>query len=526
MVVGFVARMYQPLGTSDGKSLRSATAGALLASLVADVNVLTDWAYFAVATSGWGDRDCDADGGEVVRLDRWLRTLHLVVCVVGSLSWLTIASDGWSLEIARRVRRCRGDDDDGTVAQTKPSNRATQLAGVVAEDLLQIVITLFVEHRLGRGLGRGALSAAAQANVTLAAIDALHKLAEAHDTRNEHVDNAEESALLHRHTLRGHDSYVTSVTKVSTLTMNSSGRPSSWSSAGSGFVVLSTSLDGTVRVWDAVRGRSLRALRHHTSCVNDVCSLGDGRAVTVSDDMTARVVEVSDGTVAATLLHDVCVMCVSASPDGRFFLTGCRHGHIRRWDAHDGSYRETHVYRGHATSIDHLDDDRFVAGHIDSKDVRLWSVQQPGGPILVCKGHSGGVCAVARLDRDGHDFLTGSSDGSVKLWSAGNGRCLKTFKGHTSDVRGVARVDDSRFVSTSHDGTARLWDTFNACCLFTYDRHEGDVRGAVFLPAQMTVATVSHDKTLRVWSVRKHLEDMGDNNDDLNNGDVKYEVDV
>lgn len=47
--------------------------------------------------------------------------------------------------------------------------------------------------------------------------------------------------------------------------------------------------------------------------------------------------------------------------------------------------------------------------------------------------HQGPVQCVLVLE-DG-DFLTGSNDTTVKLWS--NGTCKHTFKGHTDTVRSV-----------------------------------------------------------------------------------------
>lgn len=73
-------------------------------------------------------------------------------------------------------------------------------------------------------------------------------------------------------------------------------------------------------------------------------------------------------------------------------------------------------------------------------------------------GHTGGVEAVA-VTPDGRLLLTGSDDGTARLWDLQSGRCLQTFAGHTGEVSAVAVTPDGRFLVTgSPDGTVRFWD--------------------------------------------------------------------
>jgi len=46
----------------------------------------------------------------------------------------------------------------------------------------------------------------------------------------------------------------------------------------------------------------------------------------------------------------------------------------------------------------------------------------------------------------------------VQLWRVADGTLLRTLKGHTDEVTGVAFTPDGRLlVSGSKDGTIRLW---------------------------------------------------------------------
>lgn len=54
-------------------------------------------------------------------------------------------------------------------------------------------------------------------------------------------------------------------------------------------------------------------------------------------------------------------------------------------------------------------------------------------------------------------LASGALDGAINLWQVSNGKLLKTLKGHTDNVLGVAFMKDGRLASTSSDGTTRLW---------------------------------------------------------------------
>ncbi|MEW6336613.1 MAG: WD40 repeat domain-containing protein [Acidobacteriota bacterium] len=69
--------------------------------------------------------------------------------------------------------------------------------------------------------------------------------------------------------------------------------------------------------------------------------------------------------------------------------------------------------------------------------------------------------AVTALDvsSDGTLVATADAGGSVKVWSAGDGRAIRVLAGHAAAVGGVRFAADGRRLATSSsDGTVRLWD--------------------------------------------------------------------
>eukprot|EP00960_Hanusia_phi_P016832 495533-Hanusia_phi.AAC.1 len=55
---------------------------------------------------------------------------------------------------------------------------------------------------------------------------------------------------------------------------------------------------------------------------------------------------------------------------------------------------------------------------------------------------------------DGNKIVTGSVDGTVRVWDVKKGKCLKVFSGHNDRVNSVSMSGDGRRVASgSEDGT-------------------------------------------------------------------------
>uniref|UniRef100_A0A8D1MME8 Proteasomal ATPase associated factor 1 n=1 Tax=Sus scrofa TaxID=9823 RepID=A0A8D1MME8_PIG len=62
--------------------------------------------------------------------------------------------------------------------------------------------------------------------------------------------------------------------------------------------------------------------------------------------------------------------------------------------------------------------------------------------------------------------LSGGMDAQLKIWSAEDASCVVTFKGHKGGILDTAIVERGKnVVSGSRDGTARLWDCGRSACL-------------------------------------------------------------
>jgi WD40 repeat protein len=164
---------------------------------------------------------------------------------------------------------------------------------------------------------------------------------------------------------------------------------------------------------------------------------------------------------------------------------------------------EPRVFVGHSEPIFGVafapDNEVILTGSVDGT-ARLWDIK-------TCKelkrfvGHAGSVWNVA-FSPNGRTILTASRDKTARLWDVKSGDESRQLIGHTESVWGVAFSPDGHTILTgSFDKTARLWDFATGKELAQICGHTAAVWGVAFSPDGRTVLTGSWDKTARLWEV-------------------------
>jgi len=115
-------------------------------------------------------------------------------------------------------------------------------------------------------------------------------------------------------------------------------------------------------------------------------------------------------------------------------------------------------------------------------------------------------------DAAGRWILTGSDDGTAKLWNTSTGAVLTTLTGHADRVRSaIFSKDGSQVLTSSNDRTARIWTLketaqadgstkIEAAVAQVFKGHEWAVLAAEFSDDDKLVITASEDNTARIWS--------------------------
>jgi WD40 repeat protein/ABC-type transport system substrate-binding protein len=275
---------------------------------------------------------------------------------------------------------------------------------------------------------------------------------------------------------------------------------------------LTTSNDGTARLWEIPSGRLVHILTGHSLTVNAAAFSPDGRfIVTAGQDNTAILYETLTGKILTTLTgHTGWVSSATFSPDGRYILTASLDNTGKVWEVNpsDSTVKEVATLKGHSAMIIQATfspDGRYIVTASADHSARVWETET-GKELYVFNGHAGNVTS-AVFSPDGRLIVTTSDDGTARVWEALPGKDLAIFKGHHDLLNSAAFSPDGRYiVTTSNDNTARVWEIQSRKVVANLQGHTDWVTSAVFSPDGKYVVTASRDNTARVWEVSSGKE--------------------
>jgi guanine nucleotide-binding protein subunit beta-2-like 1 protein len=110
------------------------------------------------------------------------------------------------------------------------------------------------------------------------------------------------------------------------------------------------------------------------------------------------------------------------------------------------------------------------------------------------------------LSQDSRYALTGSWDGTLRLWDLKKGVTSRRFVSHTKDVLAVAFSPDNRQIASGgRDKNLKIWNTVGEC-KFTVDQHHHTdwVSCVKFYQDVKTpiIVSASWDRTIKVWDAQ------------------------
>jgi len=237
---------------------------------------------------------------------------------------------------------------------------------------------------------------------------------------------------------------------------------------------------------DLVAGTT-RELRGHTDALYTAQFTHDGRSLlTASDDGTARVWNVADGSSVVLRGHDDDVYRARWSPDEKTVATASLDSSVRVWPI-DRSGATLLSEGGEILDLELVDDHVTVR---TTNGVARWSLADGTRELLFARGGLG----IGLPSPDGSQLVVQTPGWSLEL---------RDRAGHTQPLRGhkafITHIewsrDSKRLYTSSIDGTLRRWDLATGASTLVVDGKE-PVRGFALAADGRIAAQIGDEATI------------------------------
>lgn len=273
--------------------------------------------------------------------------------------------------------------------------------------------------------------------------------------------------------------------------------------------LITGSLDNSIKVWNWRTGQLIKTLNVHSKGVIGL-HMADKLLASGSSDNTIVVHDFNTFNRARLLGHTDWVNAVKLDPASRTLFSASDDMTVKLWDLDTSQCIRT--YEGHVGQVQQvlplphefeIDEDDFVANaNNDNSDTASYASDNAGTPVpqlpTTSSTHSQPASFFpndpARPNPPAY-MLTGSLDGTIRLWHVPSGRCVHRFFGHVEGIWSLA-ADSLRLVSGAEDKTIKIWDPRTGQHERTLTGHTGPVT-CVGLSDERVVSG-SEDGTVRV----------------------------
>ncbi|EFA85677.1 WD40 repeat-containing protein [Heterostelium album PN500] len=282
-----------------------------------------------------------------------------------------------------------------------------------------------------------------------------------------------------------------------------------------GNLLLSASMDTTVKIWDVYNERDcIQTYMGHQQAVRDISFANDGRQfLSCGYDRVTRLWDTETGKVISSYTNGSTPYCIKFNPDDdkqNEFLVGGSDRKILQYDTKSNQIvQEYDQHLGAINSLTFIDDNRRFVSSSDDKSMRIWEWGIPVVIKYISDPEMHSMPAVA-LHPKGKWFAGQSMDNQILVYRARDKFRMnkkKRFLGHTN--AGYAcqlnfSPDGKYIVSGDASGKAYFWDWKTSKVYKTLQAHDDVCIGIEWHPIESSkvnnvTETCCYKNTLSSW---------------------------
>jgi len=243
--------------------------------------------------------------------------------------------------------------------------------------------------------------------------------------------------------------------------------------------IASGSQDKTIKLWDVSNGSEIRSFSGHLSghkgIIYSIAFSPDGKYIlSGSNDKTLKLWDVESGGNVKTFLHKGGGTAVAFSPNGLYFAAGALDDMgdaIEIWELKNGKkvkgfkeYNEKKIPSPPISLAFSNNGNYLIAGFWHGM-AKVWDVNS--GKEIAKVPHGGWVTAVALSPDSQYAISAGRGEFVLRFWEISTSKTLREFPCKLWNNSATFSPDGKYVLTGSSDGTTRLWETETGNTIFT-----------------------------------------------------------
>ncbi|KAJ4766799.1 hypothetical protein LUZ62_077174 [Rhynchospora pubera] len=265
-----------------------------------------------------------------------------------------------------------------------------------------------------------------------------------------------------------------------------------------------SSWTGCINIWSMPNVKLVSTIPAHKERATDVaCSPTEMKLLvaSASADRTAKLWDNNGNLLTTFKGHLDRLGRIAFHPSGKYLGTASFDKTWRLWDVSTG--KELLLQEGHSRSVYsicfHPDGSLAASCGLDSL-ARVWDLRT-GRSILAFEGHVKPVLGIS-FSPNGYHLATGSEDNFCRIWDLRKRKNIYSIPAHKNLISQVKyEPQEGYFLATSsYDTKAALWSAKDFKPIKILDGHEAKVTGLDITSDGQKIATVAHDRTIKIWS--------------------------
>lgn len=270
--------------------------------------------------------------------------------------------------------------------------------------------------------------------------------------------------------------------------------------------VVSGSWDGLIRIWSTHTGERRHILKGHKRPVYSVAFSQDSKLVISGDGSgVTRIWSANTGKC----IH-ICkgppwvgpVLSVAFSHDSKLVVSRYLSGFIQIWSTDTGKWRRT-IYWYSRTHTVAISPDINLTATADEpsslSEAGIVMIRRTDTGQCLQKLHTGATLLRLAFSHDSNRVVSCSEDNYIRVWSTSTGDCVQKLRHNGGFIKTMSFSPDSQLLALATFENIQILRTSAG----GYDQdtldHSSGVMSVVFSPDSMLIASTAEDGTVRIW---------------------------